>query len=144
MIYLDSNVFIYATLNNGELGSRARSLLSKVQGGMLEACSSSLTFDELVWVVKKNRDMEDALSAGGAFLVMKNLRLVNVDGNLLLAALSVIRRYGLNPRDAIHAASAISERAATMVTEDRDFEQIKEFERKSLRSWSSSNKSRKP
>lgn len=136
MIYLDSNVFIYATLNTGKIGSVARSLLSKVQKGYVEACSSSLTFDELVWVVKRNRTIEDAISAGEAFLNMPKLKLLDVDGNLLSVALSVMQGYRLNPRDSIHAASAIAERAELMVSEDRDFDVVKEFKRKNLKNFS--------
>jgi hypothetical protein len=143
MIYLDSNVFIYATLNTEDIGNEARSLLGKVQKGHIEACSSSLTFDELVWVVKRNRNIEDAISAGEAFLNMPKLRLVDVDGNLLSIALFLMQKYRLNPRDAIHAASAITERADIMVSEDRDFEQVKEFKRQRLGMWSLSVKHKK-
>ena len=46
MIYIDSNVFIYATLNTEELGEKARSLLQTIQQGEEKAETSALTFDE--------------------------------------------------------------------------------------------------
>lgn len=66
--YLDSNVFIYAALNQEDIGDRARSLLKEVQEGKQPASTSALTFDELVWAVKKHRDLEEAVIAGEAFL----------------------------------------------------------------------------
>jgi len=68
MIYLDSNVFIYAALSTEELGQRARAILAKVQRGEEQVASSALTFDELVWAVKKHRSLEDAIVVGETFL----------------------------------------------------------------------------
>ena len=132
MLYLDSNVFVYATLNNEELGDRARLLLSRVQQGKERAATSALTFDELVYVVKKHRSREDATSAGEAFLNFPNLKLVAVNGELLALALNLIRKYQLDPRDAIHAATALTAKAKTVVSTDAHFDRIKELKRKPL------------
>jgi len=107
LLYLDANVFIYAALNREDIGDRARSLLREVQQGKLHAISSALTFDELVWAVKKHRSLEDATAAGEAFLNMSCLKLMDVNGDLLSSALELIRKYQLDPRDSIHAASAL-------------------------------------
>lgn len=88
MLYLDSNVFIYAAVNRDGLGRRARSLLRDVQEGRLEAASSALAFDEIVWVVKKHRSFDDGMTAGDAFLKMPGLRILGVDGDLLSVAFS--------------------------------------------------------
>jgi predicted nucleic acid-binding protein len=77
MLYLDSNVFIYAALSVDEIGERARALLRKVQRGEEQASSSMLTFDELVWAVKKYRSIEDAINAGEAFLNFPNMKTYN-------------------------------------------------------------------
>ena len=42
MIYLDSNVFIYAIINTQDLGVKARFLLEKVQSGEEKAQTSAL------------------------------------------------------------------------------------------------------
>lgn len=132
MLYLDSNVFIHATLNMKEIGERARALLRKVQQGEEAASSSVLTFDELVWAVNKYRSIEDAINAGEAFLNFPNLKLTIVDGELLALALNLIRKYKLDPRDSIHAATAILERAEVIVSTDIHFDKIKEIKRNPL------------
>lgn len=43
-----------------------------------------------------------------------------------------MRKYNFNPRDAINAASAMTERVVMVITKDRDFELIKEFRRHRL------------
>lgn len=132
MLYLDSNVFLYAALNNEEIGNKARNLLKKVQLGKERACSSALTFDEMVWVVKKYRSLRDAIIAGEAFLNFPNLKLVTVNGDLLALALSLIRKYSLDQRDSIHAASALSNKVKTIVSTDEHFDKIVELHRKTL------------
>ncbi len=132
MIYLDANVFISANLDLGKEGEDARSLLRRVQSGRVRAASSALTFDEIVWIVKKNRTAEASVLAGEAFLNMPGLELIAVDGDLLAEALSVMRRYHLDPRDSIHAASAMNGGADAIVSADRHFDKVKEVGRKEV------------
>ncbi|MFQ6074685.1 MAG: type II toxin-antitoxin system VapC family toxin [Candidatus Bathyarchaeia archaeon] len=132
MLYLDSNVFIYAALNTEEIGNRARALLKRVQEGEEQASSSALTFDEVVWAVKRHRSLEDAIIAGEALLNLRGLKLVAVDGELLTLALDLIRGYRLDPRDSIHAASAISSKVEAMVSTDEHFDKIKGLQRRTL------------
>ncbi|TLY15369.1 MAG: PIN domain-containing protein [Thaumarchaeota archaeon] len=110
----------------------ARSLLRDVQTGKLEATSSALTFDELVWAVKRNRTSEDAIASGEAFLNMPRLRLVDVDGNILARALALMRKYRLDPRDSIHAASALTEGAELIISTDKHFDKIREIRRRGI------------
>jgi predicted nucleic acid-binding protein len=132
LLYLDSGVFIYAALNRQSLGNRARQLLQKVDDGSEDAASCALTFDELVWVVSKYRSREDALAAGDAFLALRNLAIFRVDQDLLFSASTLMRRYPLDPRAAIHAASAIIQRCSAMVSPDAHFDTLKEIRRKSI------------
>ncbi len=131
MIYIDSNVFIYAILNTEELGEKARSLLQGIQQGEEKAETSALTFDELFWAIKK-LDFEAALEAAQAFLNFPNLEIVSVDRDLSLSALQIIKQYHLAPRDAIHAATAIASKAEAVVSTDAHFDKIKELKRRSL------------
>ena len=55
MIYIDSNVFIFAALNNEELGDSARVISEEVENGNPEALTSALTFDEVILIVKKEQ-----------------------------------------------------------------------------------------
>jgi predicted nucleic acid-binding protein len=76
--------------------------------------------------------MEDAVSAGEALLNFPNLKLVVVNGDLLVSALNLIKKYNLDPRDAIHAATALMEKANTFVSTDSHFDRITELKRKPL------------
>ena len=131
MIYIDSNVFIYATLNTEELGEKARSLLQRIQQGEEKAETSALTFDEVFWAIKK-LDSEAALEAAQALLNFPNLEIISVDRDLSLSALQIIKEYHLAQRDAIHAATAIGGKAEVVVSTDANFDKIKEIKRRSL------------
>jgi len=130
MIYLDSNVFIYACLSLDEIGERSRDLLRSIELGNMEAVSSTLSFDEIVWAVKKYRTMDQAIAAGDAFINMPRLNLVTVDEGVIRSALDLMRRYEFNPRDSIHGASAIQCRAEALVSRDPHFDRLKELPRR--------------
>jgi predicted nucleic acid-binding protein len=131
-LYLDSNIFLYATLNTEAPGNRARSLLQRIRQGEEQAKTSALTLDEILWNVKKHRNLDDAIDAGEAFLNFPHLELAPVTGELVAFALSIIKKYRLNPRDAIHAATAITEKTDYIVSTDPHFDKIKELKRQPL------------
>ena len=132
MLYIDSNVCLYAALSRERIGSRARVLLGEVQQGKESACSSALTFDEVIRVVKQHRGIQEAVAVGEVLLNFPNLKLTPLDGDLLTQALEIIKKYELDPRDSIHAASAISENVETIVSTDQHFDRIVGLRRKSI------------
>lgn len=131
MLYLDANVFIYATLNTEDIGENARSLLQKIQCGEEKAVTSALTFDEVFWVIKKH-DQEAALTACQALLNFPNLEIEKVDKELVLFALQLIEKHHLAPRDAIHAATAIRNNIEIIASTDEHFDKIKQLKRLSI------------
>lgn len=134
MLYLDSNVFIYAAINTKELGEKARALLQQIQQGEEMAETSALTFDEVFWAIKKYSP-EVAFEACSALLNFPNLEIVATTRELVLSALQLIKDYNLAPRDAIHAATAISEKADTIVSTDIHFDRIKEVKHVSFSTY---------
>ncbi len=131
MLYLDSNVFIFAAVNVEEEGEKAVALLARIQQGELQAITSALTFDEVFWEVKKYRGLEKAMETAEAMLNFPNLEIVSADKEVVLSALQIIREYHLAPRDAIHAATAIAEKAE-FVSKDADFDKVTSLKRKIL------------
>lgn len=130
MIYLDSNIFIFAILDAEDIGERCRNLLSKVKSKELIAATSCLTLDEVAWQIKKNKGFEYSIYAVESFLKIPNLVLLNVDKTVLLETVTIMKNYHLKPRDAIHAASCKLNNIPTMFSEDSDFDNIEWLERK--------------
>lgn len=132
MIYLDANIFVLSVENIDMLGEKARALLKNVQEGKERAATSVLTFDEVVWKVFKLKGFDEALIAARNLLEMPNLILLDVNTNIISKSLDLMRIYKLYPRDSIHAASALNNNIFTIVSEDKDFNAIKELKRKNI------------
>src|SRR2546425_8319568 len=73
VIYLDSNVFIYAALGGGKEGNWCRDLIRRVTQGEDEAVTSALAVDEVVYQVRVSRGLERSIPAGGAGPQMAHL-----------------------------------------------------------------------
>ncbi len=131
MLYLDSNIFIYAAINTAEPGEKARHLLQEIQQGEEKAVTSALTFDEVFWAVKKH-SMEAALDVSQALLEFPNLEIAAATKETVRSALDIIKKYGIPPRDAIHAATASAEKADGIVSTDPHFDKIPGLKRKTL------------
>lgn len=124
MNYLDSNLVIYAILDETETGEWSRDVLERVQNEKMFACTSFLTFDEVYYKVNKVKGTGIAVKNLEAFLTIPNLRFINVDDSVVWKALELIRKYKILPRDAIHAASAFITGAEIIYSQDSDFDNI--------------------
>lgn len=130
MNYFDSNLIIYAMLDETKTGEWARELLERVQTEKMTACTSFLTFDEVFYKVNKVKGSGMAIKNIEAFLTMSNFRFIEVNDGVIWKALELIRGYHLLPRDAIHAATAFIAGAQTIFSEDTDFDDIPGLKRK--------------
>jgi uncharacterized protein len=130
MKYLDSNIFIYPVIYpNSTKGGSAKEILTKLVKGEVQAITSSLTWDELIWAIRKESSFSIAITEGRRFLEIPNLKIVSVDENILYSAQKLIEEYKIAPRDAIHASTAIARNAIEFITDDSDFNKIKEIRR---------------
>jgi predicted nucleic acid-binding protein len=126
-------VFIYACLETDGLGLKARGLLRRVEKGELEASTSTLTFDEVAWAVKRHRGLDHAASAGEALVNMVGLQLVPVDENIVRSSITLMRCYSFDPRDSIHAASSIRSGAEAIVSTDQHFDRMERPVRREIK-----------
>ncbi len=126
--YVDSNVFILAFTNQDEFGIRARQILDKIAKQQISAITSFLTYDEFYWGIKRFFDRQHVLIYTKNFLEIPNLQFIPVDGQIIYTTQHLLEKYPLAPRDAIHAATCIIS-AAAMVSNDPDFNKVKELKR---------------
>ena len=133
MIYIDSNVFIYATLQTGQEGDWCRALLRRVAEGKEEALTSALTVDEVAYQVREDRGLEASVEAGRALLQMAHLAVVPADAEVLWRSLDLASGLGLYPRDAIHAATAQLHGVEDFYSEDEDFAGVEGLRRRWIR-----------
>jgi len=132
LLYVDSNVFLYPIIYDEETVvevKKSKSFLLKMALGKIEAYTSSLTWDEVTWVIRKLFGIEVSMHEGKKFLSFPNLRVLGVRMSTVFKAQELVERYGVKPRDAIHAAVALENKIKTIVSYDDDFDAINEIRR---------------
>ena len=135
MPYIDANVFIYSVLYAEEQEPKVkyvRQILQSIEKGELSAYTSTLTWDEVVWIVRKEMGRDEVLSQGQKLLGFSNLNWINVDENILSNAQALMNKYNLHPRDSIHVASALSRKINVIISDDSDIDRVKEIKRTPL------------
>ena len=135
MPYVDSNVFMYPAIYQTESqqeAKKAKEILLKIEKGEISVHTSTLTWDEVVWVVGKLLGRDDGINQGKKLLGFPNLEFINVDEGILTLAQNLLNKYKLSPRDSIHAASAVSRKIKAVISDDKNFDQVKEITRAPL------------
>src|SRR5438094_1189760 len=85
----------------------AAPLLESVARGTRKVSTSTLTWDEVVYVVRRLLGVEDSIAKGAGLLVLPNLTWLRVDLAVLRRAADLYQSLQMRPRDAIHAAAAL-------------------------------------
>ena len=135
MIYVDSTIFVFALLYDPSESIHAhisQRVLMDIALENIPACTSSLTWDEIVYAVRKNVGDGASVIAGEKFLGYPNLQNLRTDSQTLKTAQQIISKYSIGPRDAIHVASAIRANARAILSNDSDFNRIQEIAKISL------------
>lgn len=127
--YLDTTAFTYAILYDDEKAIKCKSFMKKVAKGIVVGFTSVITWDEVVYTIKKTLGKEIASEESRKFLNFPNLRLIKLDKNILQKAHELIQKYSLNPRDAIHISTAIISDIQDIISDDNDFDNIEEIRR---------------
>ncbi len=132
MIYIDSSIFIHPIIHDPrvlEEAARSRNRLREVASGRIEAYTSTLTWDEVVWVTRRFFGHEAAVTQGGMLLRAPNLKFLSPDIAVIYKAQEIIEKHGLKPRDSIHAATALKNRIHQILSYDPDFDVVPELKR---------------
>ena len=126
IVYLDSNVFILPVIYSGKKPKMAKKVLLDMVGGKIRGLTSSLTIDEVVWVVfKKTGKRGLAIDQGERIFSLANLQVISVDPQSVLRGLGLMRSHpNLTPRDAVHAGVCLNKNVSTIYSDDPDFDSI--------------------
>ena len=127
--YLDSNIFIFAYCDDKKDGAICRNIVELATNNKIKIFTSTLTFDEVFNKITKLKDKKFALIVSKLFLNLKNLNFINADLEIINYSHSLLEKYDLGPRDAIHLACALSKGINNIISNDKDFDKIPEIKR---------------
>jgi len=131
-VYIDTNIFLNPILydsNKNQEAKKSKNFLEEIITNKKLGFTSVLTWDEFVWIIRKTLSIHVAIEKGKKFLVFPNLRIVKLSLTTINRAQDLIVNYHIQPRDAIHAASALENKINKIISFDGDFDIINEIER---------------
>ncbi len=132
-VYIDANIFLNPVLyniNEVEEAKKSQKFLKEVISKKIVGVTSVLTWDEFVWIIRKNLGKKTASEKGKELLIFPNLSFISVTFSTILRAQDLLSKYNIKPRDAIHVASMIENNITKLISFDGDFDDISEIERK--------------
>ena len=128
VVFIDTNVFAFTLLEEKD-ARPALDVLDKIARGQIQAITSPLVLDELMWVLIKNNRVHLLEMATQNIYKLPNLQILNLDSTAPLIALNYIKEYNLKPRDAMHCAFMQINKIDQIITDDKDFDRVKQFKR---------------
>lgn len=131
-VYIDTNIFLNPILydiNKNQEAKKSKNFLEEIITNKKIGFTSVLTWDEFVWIIRKTLGINIAIEKGEQFLVFPNLKIVKLSLTTINRAQDLISNYHIQPRDAIHAASALENKINKIISFDGDFDIINEIER---------------
>lgn len=132
-VYIDSNIFLNPllySLEDNEIAKKCALVLEDIIQKKIKAITSSLTWDEVVWILKTTLGQKSAQQKGKAFLIFPNLSFKKVSHSTINRAQKLLLKYNMRPRDLIHVACALENNVHIIYSLDTDFDQVTEIKRK--------------
>ncbi|MQL54384.1 type II toxin-antitoxin system VapC family toxin [Acidianus ambivalens] len=125
MIFLDANFIIYLNLGVKEVENFYIKVLQEDRLAL-----DPLVIDEVIYISKKkyNVNFNDTIS----FLdevVLPNSLILPIRKEDYDKAKEIMLQYNLKPSDAFHVAIMLNNSISKIISEDKDFDRIKEIER---------------
>jgi predicted nucleic acid-binding protein len=125
-VYADAALFLLPVLHDERLPlpAAAGRFLRSVARGAQKVSTATLTWDEVVYAVRRFLGPEDSINKGQELLAFPNLTWLRVDLHVLRRAADLYRSLPMRPRDAIHAAAAMETGEREILSEDRVFDRV--------------------
>lgn len=129
MIYLDTNVIVYAIENHPVYGNSCKKILLDIQNKKLEASSSMLTLAELLNVLVKinrmrNSEGKGILDINKSIMAVLSLPIKWFDLDFTVIERASAYDYRVSGVDYIHIASMDVHMVYSIISADSEFDKI--------------------
>ncbi|MFS8159035.1 MAG: type II toxin-antitoxin system VapC family toxin [Candidatus Roizmanbacteria bacterium] len=130
MIYIDTNIFLYAADKESQYFADCTTFLSSCIKENIDITTSAETIQEIVHYLKNRNTIKDAPHICNTILKIIPTPLA-LDISVLEVFIKMVSEYGDNrkiqSRDLLYVATCIENDIGTIVTYDKAFSQIKEI-----------------
>ena len=130
MIYIDTNVFIYAIENHPKYGSQCKKVLKGIENSSIKAAGSILVLVEILNVLNKlNKELRH--SANGQLDISMNIAAIEslpitwLELNLPIIERAAQYNYPVNAIDYIHLATMELNQINEIISADSDLDKAK-------------------
>lgn len=124
--YIDASIFIQGILRED---NNCKDIILKIAKKEFIGVTSVLSWDEITFITKKFLGKDQAEIEGNKFFKLPNFMFVDAKKDVVLRAQRLFKKYNIEPRDAIHAATALQSGTNEIISEDTDFDKIQEIKR---------------
>lgn len=135
MIYIDTNILIYPHTGDDAKSEACIEILRKATSQDINAGTSVLAWDEFQHVLKKEygeKEKTKAIEQSKDLLKNPGIEWFEATKKIIEKAQEITEKHNIKPRDAIHAATAIINNCSEIVSDDPDFDKIKELKRRKI------------
>lgn len=133
MLYLDTNIIIYAIENHLKYGNACKKILLDIESGKLKVCSSMLVLVEFINVLTKlNKILEKdktKLDIKKNIDAILSLPIVWFDLNFFIVKKASEYEYNVSGVDYIHIASMELNSVTKIISADEEFDKINFIQR---------------
>lgn len=134
MIYVDTNVFIYAIENHPRYGAGCKKILEDIQEGRLEAACSILVLVELINVLKKindilSRERKSILNLRANIEAVMSLPVTWLDLDFLVIERASSYSYDVGGIDYVHISSMELDSITEIISADIELDRVKNLTR---------------
>ncbi|MEA1905302.1 MAG: type II toxin-antitoxin system VapC family toxin [Candidatus Hadarchaeota archaeon] len=128
MIYLDTNIWIYAITAHPKYGKRCKRILERLEKEKLRAAISVQVLSEVAGVLYQQFGVKDTTKHVAAILSYP-LEIVDLTPDIIIRGAEYSRDYGVLPYDGIHIASALGLMIKKILSADRELGRVSLIER---------------
>jgi predicted nucleic acid-binding protein len=125
---IDSGILIYLIEENEKYIDELVKMARKITEGQITAISASLTLTEVLVKPLKNKNIELFDTYHKILRYSTGFDLVNLTPEIATRAAQIRADYNLKPPDAIILATALESNCQAFLTNDKQFQQIKEID----------------
>lgn len=123
---IDTVILIYLLERHPRYYQEVHQLFKRIESGAISAVLSSLVFTELLVPAYRINDQQQAKRIVQILTDFPHLDIIPLNPDIAISAAQLRARYKISTPDAIHAATGIKAEADGIITNDQEFNKLKE------------------